>query len=266
MKIRVGHIMAGPAWGMASLRIVYFVMFPVKKPQKATKIARCKPNVSRFANQSWLILNGKDDTMESKERLVFLRKSRKMSQNELAEKLSVSRQTVSRWECGAVTIGAENLAAISKLFGVSMESIMNLDTPPAQQEGQTVQSEQGKQEETVVRPEQAGQEARAEESPQEIPRKKRFLRWLAAAGAGIGILAIGLYIGAKFFPDNAQDDVPVNALPPDGTYTMDISTEDGDYEIWYEKYRIIRQDEIEPEEIDMSQIEDGSDGWTVIEE
>ena len=47
---------------------------------------------------------------------------------------------------------------------------------------------------------------------------------------------------------------------------MDISTEDGDYEIWYEKYRIIRQDEIEPEEIDMSQIEDGSDGWTVIEE
>ena len=126
--------------------------------------------------------------------------------------------------------------------------------------------EQEEQKEETGRPEQAEQEA-ATESSQEVPvlHKKRFLRRLAVAGAGIGILVIGLYIGAKFSPNNAPDDVPANALPPDGTYTMDISTEDGDYTIWYEKHRIIRQDEIEPEDIDPSTIEDFDGGWEPIE-
>lgn len=212
--------------------------------------------------------------MDLQNNVVSLRKAQGLNQEALAERLGVTRQTVSNWERGLAEPLGENLVALSKLFGVPAETLVRSSPQTAEQAEQpqpteqvAQEPEQEEQKEETGRPEQAEQEA-ATESSQEVPvlHKKRFLRRLAVAGAGIGILVIGLYIGAKFSPNNAPDDVPANALPPDGTYTMDISTEDGDYEIWYEKYRIIRQDEIEPEEIDMSQIEDGSDGWTVIEE
>ena len=38
--------------------------------------------------------------MKFEEKLVILRKERKLSQEQLAEKLGVSRQAVSRWEAG----------------------------------------------------------------------------------------------------------------------------------------------------------------------
>lgn len=216
--------------------------------------------------------------MESKERLISLRKSQKMSQAELAEKLGVSRQTVSRWERGTVTIGAENLAAISRLFGVSMESLINLGTPPAAQEAQPVQEEKTEQKGGMVKPEQEEpaapmekptqreQTAPATEIPQEVPRKKRFVQWLAAAGALTVVFAAGLSVGILLMKNSARDAIPANVLPPDGTYTATVSTENGDYVIQYEKHKVIRQDEIESEEIDPAMIEDFEGGWYPIED
>ena len=212
--------------------------------------------------------------MDLQNNVVSLRKAQGLNQEALAERLGVTRQTVSNWERGLADPLGENLVALSKLFGVPAETLVRsspqaveqAEQPqPTEQAGQ--EPEQEEQKEETGRPEQTGQ-GTAPESSQEVPvlRKKRFLRRLAAAGAGIGILVIGLYIGAKFFPDNAQDDVPANALPPDGTYTMDISTEDGDYRIRYEKKKIIWQEDLEPEDIDPSTIVDDSDGWIPLED
>ncbi|MBR5265098.1 MAG: helix-turn-helix transcriptional regulator, partial [Clostridia bacterium] len=55
--------------------------------------------------------------MTFSEKLLDLRKSRGMSQEELAEKLEVSRQAVSRWEQGSAMPDMINLSKISKLFG-----------------------------------------------------------------------------------------------------------------------------------------------------
>lgn len=59
------------------------------------------------------------------EKLSFLRKQRGMTQMELAEKLDISRQAVSRWEQGTSEPSTENLVSIGKLFGVSVDALVN---------------------------------------------------------------------------------------------------------------------------------------------
>ena len=65
--------------------------------------------------------------MKLSEKIVNLRKARNMSQEELAEKLGVSRQAVSRWEVGSALPDASNILQLSKLFGVSADYLLNDD-------------------------------------------------------------------------------------------------------------------------------------------
>ena len=61
--------------------------------------------------------------MRFREKLSFLRKQRGMTQMELAEKLGISRQAVSRWEQGMPEPSTENLVSIGKLFNVSVDAL-----------------------------------------------------------------------------------------------------------------------------------------------
>ena len=54
--------------------------------------------------------------MNITEKLIQLRKSKGISQEELAEKLDVSRQAISRWENGTALPDANNILALSKLW------------------------------------------------------------------------------------------------------------------------------------------------------
>lgn len=56
--------------------------------------------------------------------LYQLRKQASLSQEELAERLGVSRQAVSKWECGETMPDTENLIAISRIFGVSLDALV----------------------------------------------------------------------------------------------------------------------------------------------
>ena len=62
--------------------------------------------------------------VETKDVLFELRKKKQMTQDELAEKLSVTRQAVSRWESGETTPNIETLKALSKLFDVSINTLL----------------------------------------------------------------------------------------------------------------------------------------------
>ena len=61
------------------------------------------------------------------ERFRELRKKSGLSQEELAEKLNVSRQAVSKWETGAAVPTADKLAEIADFFGVSLDMLMRGD-------------------------------------------------------------------------------------------------------------------------------------------
>ncbi len=63
--------------------------------------------------------------MDMKETLIFYRRRQGLSQIDLADALSVSRQTVSKWETGAVLPSAENLLALSRLYGIPVDALLN---------------------------------------------------------------------------------------------------------------------------------------------
>jgi len=62
--------------------------------------------------------------METKDIILELRNKAGLSQDELAEKVFVTRQAVSRWENGETTPGTETLKLLSKLFDVSINTIL----------------------------------------------------------------------------------------------------------------------------------------------
>ena len=62
--------------------------------------------------------------METKDILLELRTKNNLSQEELAEKVMVTRQAVSRWETGETTPNTETLKLLSKLFDVSINTLL----------------------------------------------------------------------------------------------------------------------------------------------
>ena len=62
--------------------------------------------------------------METKDIILELRMKKGLSQDELAEKIYVTRQAVSRWENGETTPNTETLKLLSKLFDVSINTLL----------------------------------------------------------------------------------------------------------------------------------------------
>lgn len=62
--------------------------------------------------------------MRSGEKLQHLRKQNGLSQEQLAARLTVSRQAVSKWELAESTPDTENVVQLSRLFGVSCDYLL----------------------------------------------------------------------------------------------------------------------------------------------
>ena len=71
-----------------------------------------------------LRLNRKGVTHLIGDNIRYYRKINNMSQEELAEKLDVTRQSVSLWESGQTQPSLDNIIALSKLFGVSTDDLL----------------------------------------------------------------------------------------------------------------------------------------------
>ena len=69
--------------------------------------------------------------MQFCEKIIRLRKSKRMSQEALAEAVGVSRQAVYKWECGQSYPEALKLVALKELFGVSIDDLLdeNFEVP-----------------------------------------------------------------------------------------------------------------------------------------
>lgn len=60
--------------------------------------------------------------------LLTLRKLNKLSQEEIAERIGVSRQAVAKWENGETSPDIYNCKALAELYDVSLDDLVNFST------------------------------------------------------------------------------------------------------------------------------------------
>ena len=120
--------------------------------------------------------------MRLEEKLTVLRKESRYTQLDLAEKVRVSRQAISKWETGRVLPSAENLKYLSELFGVSVDYLLNDDM-----------TEEPKPKEQKPAPEPQTEEAVIPEKEKGKPVRWKYITALLLAVL-LGLL-IGVFVG-----------------------------------------------------------------------
>lgn len=130
-------------------------------------------------------------------RLAQLRKEKGLSQQELAEKLYVTRQAVSRWELDGAVPTLDNLDAISKALGVPLNSLM----------GDKTAQEPVPQEDPMPNP------ADREEKPAAFPgRKKGKLQYLLIGMVIGAMLPVLAFAGWKLHDKMANPVIPIEKM------------------------------------------------------
>ena len=68
----------------------------------------------------------RENTCSLAERLVALRKKQGYSQQEIADRLSVTRQTISNWECGQGAPALDKAAELAAIYQISLDELAGL--------------------------------------------------------------------------------------------------------------------------------------------
>ena len=126
--------------------------------------------------------------MRLEEKLTVLRKESGYTQLDLAEKVRVSRQAISKWETGRALPSAENLKYLSELFGVSVDYLLSDDMTeePKPKEQEPAPEPQTKEPQT--------KEPQTEEAVFPEKEKGKPVRWKYIAALLLAVL-LGLLIG-----------------------------------------------------------------------
>ena len=126
--------------------------------------------------------------MRLEEKLTVLRKESGYTQLDLAEKVRVSRQAISKWETGRALPSMEKLKYLSELFGVSVDYLLNDDMTeePKPKEQEPAPEPQTKEPQT--------KEPQTEEAVFPEKEKGKPVRWKYIAALLLAVL-LGLLIG-----------------------------------------------------------------------
>ena len=117
--------------------------------------------------------------MSLAEKMIELRKQNGLSQQDLADRLGVSRQAISRWETGAVQPLADSVKSLAQVFQVSTDYLLNddLDTPT---------------------PPPTAQPAPPQEKPKPTRKHRKWLLALAALAAA-AVLVLVTAAGTAYY-------------------------------------------------------------------
>ena len=121
--------------------------------------------------------------MRLEEKLTVLRKESGYTQLDLAEKVRVSRQAISKWETGRALPSMEKLKYLSELFGVSVDYLLSDDM-----------TEEAKPKEQEPAPEPQTEEAVFPEKEKGKPASWKYIAALLLAVLLLGLL-IGVFVG-----------------------------------------------------------------------
>lgn len=126
--------------------------------------------------------------MNLAEKLVILRKQKGLTQLDLAEKLSVSRQAISRWEVGSAVPNTDNLRVLAELYGVTLDYLLNED---------------------IV---QLCEQVEDKEKNQNVGRRKKWRIWILACVILVSII-LGVIIGVmSTLSQNQEQPIPLGSM------------------------------------------------------
>lgn len=140
------------------------------------------------------------------EKLYKLRKKQGLSQEQLAEKLEVSRQAISKWETGQALPEGDKLLTISRYFGVSLDYLMGEDETPQSPDVTEAPETAKSDEKAKVAPSPA--------APDEPYRILRRLALIACIGGAVGLIVWGIL--SVFAPDLSDTVKTSSAIHLDG--------------------------------------------------
>lgn len=126
------------------------------------------------------------------DRLVALRKENNLSQEALAEKLGLSRQSISKWERAEASPDTDNLIALAEVYGITLDALLgNEDVKPDPAETENV-AEPAKR--------QKVKKGKKELTDKQIKGKKRVLLFPLLLIASVAVYAVGgLTIGGLWW-------------------------------------------------------------------
>ncbi len=108
--------------------------------------------------------------IEIANRLVELRKKNNLSQEELAAKLGLSRQAVSKWERAEASPDTDNLICLAKIYNISLDDLLKNEAPV----------------DDIIDAERPAEEAKAEEAKDEEPKRRKS--FVHIGGDGIHVV------------------------------------------------------------------------------
>ncbi len=155
------------------------------------------------------------------EKIALLRKEKGLSQLEVAEKLNISRQAISRWEVGAAMPSTDNLKYLGELYDVPVDVLLN--------DGQDLLAWQEEQQKREQEPSDGLPETEHRAASRPSGKRKWVVAAIAAAALTIGI-AFGIWVGMVILPQQRQENVtPIQGLEQErlpqenegGTFLLD---------------------------------------------
>ncbi len=99
--------------------------------------------------------------IETAKRLFEYRKANGFSQEELAEKIGVSRQAISKWERSESSPDTDNLIALANLYGITIDELLNGTDAPKK-----ISEDQPKEEQMLI-------------LPMDLPKKTGKIRFIS---------------------------------------------------------------------------------------
>ena len=133
--------------------------------------------------------------MELDEKLTQARKAAGLTQADVAAKLNVSRQAVSRWESGQSKPSTEKLLALGELYGVSIDRLLNTENTEKPAVETTSDEPEAVPVETVI---------------SEKHRPRAWLKYMVAALCG-ALLMLAIILSLKT-PNSSEKAIDVRKL------------------------------------------------------
>ena len=152
--------------------------------------------------------------IEIANRLVELRKKNGLSQEELADKLGLSRQAVSKWERAESSPDTDNLICLAKLYNVSLDDLLQT-SQDVEEIAEDVKEKESEKENSIKELKEKLEEKRwANLSPEEAARYKKISSIDHIVTGVMYIVAAAIYFTISFLYNDQWQKLWVIFLVP----------------------------------------------------